>query len=169
MSIFIKINILTISLFSIACNKKVDSYGPYSIYKKIDDSSTLILTVDNEEKEYSYDCNIKLNLKSLVNYNQFFVDKNGAYRKYETDDNITIIPIINADLNTFQVLDNSIYAKDKNNVYDCRNGGIDNADINTFEAIKPGGKNSTATGKDKNHYYFWNKIEMESTVTKSNK
>jgi hypothetical protein len=151
------------ALFFIACNNRVDTYGSYSIYKKIDDSSTFILTIDNENESYTYQSNIKLDLRTLVNYHQFFVDKNGAYSKYEMDGDCTISPIKEADLPTFHVLDNSIYAKDKNYVYDCRNGIIGQADVNSFEAIDMEGKYSFVTGKDKDHYYFWDKLVTDAT------
>jgi len=155
--------LLLLALCVISCNNKIDSYGPYSIYKKIDDSLTFILTVDNEDESYSYPSNIQLDLRTLVNYHQFFVDKNGAYSKYEMDGDCKIIPIKEADLPTFHVLANSIYAKDKNYVYDCRNGIIAKADVNSFEAINMEGKYSFVTGKDKNHYYFWDKFVTDTT------
>ncbi|MBK9793753.1 MAG: DKNYY domain-containing protein [Sphingobacteriales bacterium] len=155
--------LILLALCVVSCNNKIESYGPYSIFKKIDDSLTFILTVDNEDESYSYHSNIKLDLKTLVNYHQFFVDKSEAYRKYEMDGDCKIIPIKEADLPTFHVLDNSIYAKDKNHVYDCRNGIITKADVSSFEAINIEGKYSFVTGKDKHHFYFWDKFVTDTT------
>lgn len=118
-----------------------------------------ILVIDTEESGYSYSSDIHLDLPSLLNYAQFMVDKNSAYGKYETDDNRTLIPIPEVDMETFQVLNNSTYAKDKNHVYDCRNGKIENVDINSFVV------DSNGKARDKNNEYFWNKA-VTGTMTK---
>lgn len=136
----------------------VDSYGVYSVYQKLDDTSINILVVDTEENGYSYHSNINLDLQSLSNYSQFMVDKNRAYGKYETDGECKLIPIPEVDIETFQVLNNSIYAKDKNHVYDCRNGIIENADVNSFVVDYNG------VGSDKDNEYFWDKPVRDTTI-----
>jgi DKNYY family len=148
-----------ITLCTISCGNKIDTHGVYSIYTKIDAPSVYVLTIEGENEGCSYSSNISLDLKTLINYSAFLVDKNGAYVKYEIDGGCIIIPIEDVHLPTFQVIDDSMYAKDKNHVYFSRNGIIDNADANSFEVIN-------GQGKDKNNFYYWG--EIDSTEVSDN-
>lgn len=148
--------------FLASCHSKVDSYGVYSVYKKLDDTSINILVVDTQENGYSYRSNINIDLPSLSNYSQFMVDKNKAYGKYEMDGDCKLIPIAEVDIETFQVLNNSIYAKDKNHVYECRNGIIEKADVNSFVVDNNG------VGRDKDNEYFWDKVVRDTTIIERN-
>ena len=143
-------------LCTISCGHKVDTYGVYSIYTKIDDPSLYTLTIEGDNERYSYRSDISLDLKTLINYSAFLVDKNGAYGKYEMDGGCRIIPIEEADIPTFQVIDNSMYARDRNHVYFSRNGIVDNADPNSFEVIN-------GRGKDKSNFYYWGEIDSSET------
>lgn len=136
---------------------KVESYGKYAVYKVMDDSTKYVLTIDGDDNGYTFDTTYKFDLQTLVNYNEFLIDKNGAYSKYFIDGGCHIIDMENVDLATFRVLGNSIYAKDKNHVYDCRHGRISTADVKSFVDV-PSEISSHITGRDKNHYYFWDEI-----------
>lgn len=135
---------------------KVDSYGKYAVYKVMDDSTKYVLTIDGDDNGYTFDANYKFDLPTLVNYDEFLVDKHRAYRKYFISDDCVIIEM-DVDLASFRVLGNSIYAKDKNHVYDCRHGRISTADVKSFVDV-PSEISSHITGRDKNHYYFWDEI-----------
>jgi hypothetical protein len=137
---------------------KVDSYGKYAVYKAMDDSTKYVLTIDGDDNGYTFDANYKFDLQTLVNYNEFLVDKNGAYRKYFIDGGCHIIDMEYVDLASFRVLGNSIYAKDKNHVYDCRHGRISTADVKSFVDVLVQTSTYQVTGRDKNHYYFWDEI-----------
>ena len=96
-----------------------------------------------------------------MSYDIILVDKNGAYKLMENEnqkDKIKIIPLDNKniDLKTLEriesPMDSSNYFKDKNGVY-FLNGEkfvkINGADIDTFEVTMSG-----KYGKDKNNVYF---------------
>ena len=96
-----------------------------------------------------------------MSYDKILVDKNGAYKLMENEnqkDKIKIIPLDNKniDLKTLEriesPMDSSNYFKDKNGVY-FLNGEkfvkINGADIDTFEVTMSG-----KYGKDKNNVYF---------------
>ena len=96
-----------------------------------------------------------------ISYDIILVDKNGAYKLMENEnqkDKIKIIPLDNKniDLKTLEriesPMDSSNYFKDKNGVY-FLNGEkfvkINGADIDTFEVTMSG-----KYGKDRNNVYF---------------
>ena len=96
-----------------------------------------------------------------MSYDKILVDKNGAYKLMENEnqkDKIKIIPLDskNIDLKTLEriesPMDSSNYFKDKNGVY-FLNGEkfvkINGADIDTFEVTMSG-----KYGKDRNNVYF---------------
>ena len=96
-----------------------------------------------------------------ISYDIILVDKNGAYKLLENEnqkDKIKIIPLDskNIDLKTLERIDSPIdssnYFKDKNGVY-FLNGEkfvkINGADIDTFEVTMSG-----KYGKDRNNVYF---------------
>ena len=96
-----------------------------------------------------------------ISYDKILVDKNGAYKLMENEnqkDKIKIIPLDskNIDLKTLEridsPMDSSNYFKDKNGVY-FLNGEkfvkINGADIDTFEVTMSG-----KYGKDRNNVYF---------------
>jgi hypothetical protein len=144
--------ILFVTLCTLSCGHRVESFGIYTIYTKSDNPSLYILEVEDDNETYSYSAEIRLNLKTLVNYNAFLVDKYRAYGKYEMDDGCRIFPINEADMTTFHVLENSMYAKDKNHVYFSRNGILEGADVKTFE-VKNG------RGWDKDNFFQWDQID----------
>ena len=96
-----------------------------------------------------------------MSYDIILVDKNGAYKLMENEnqkDKIKIIPLDskNIDLKTLEridsPMDSSNYFKDKNGVY-FLNGEkfvkINGADIDSFEVTMSG-----KYGKDRNNVYF---------------
>lgn len=113
-----------------------------------------------------------------ISYDKILVDKNGAYKLLENEnqkDKIKIIPLDskNIDLKTLErfdtPMDGSNYFKDKNGVY-FLNGEkfvkIDGADRDSFDVTMSG-----KYGKDKNNVYFeekeWkrkNPIEFEEEM-----
>lgn len=94
-----------------------------------------------------------------MSYDKILVDKNGAYKLMENEnqkDKIILLDSKNIDLKTLEridsPMDSSNYFKDKNGVY-FLNGEkfvkINGADIDTFEVTMSG-----KYGKDKNNVYF---------------
>nr|WP_315045403.1 DKNYY domain-containing protein [uncultured Leptotrichia sp.] len=105
-----------------------------------------------------------------ISYDIILVDKNGAYKLLENEnqkDKIKIIPLDskNIDLKTLERIDSPIdssnYFKDKNGVYFLNEEKfvkINGADIDTFEVTMSG-----KYGKDRNNVYFeGKKIEGEN-------
>ena len=105
-----------------------------------------------------------------ISYDKILVDKNGAYKLLENEnqkDKIIPLDSKNIDLKTLERIDSPIdssnYFKDKNGVY-FLNGEkfvkINGADIDTFEVTMSG-----KYGKDKNNVYFeGKKMEGKNSV-----
>ena len=105
-----------------------------------------------------------------ISYDKILVDKNGAYKLLENEnqkDKIIPLDSKNIDLKTLEridsPMDSSNYFKDKNGVY-FLNGEkfvkINGADIDTFEVTMSG-----KYGKDKNNVYFeGKKMEGKNSV-----
>ena len=68
------------------------------------------------------------------------------------------------DVASFRIL-NGYYARDKNFIYDHRNGIIADADVRTFIVL-----GDEPFAKDKNNYYQWDSIiendQMQDSITK---
>jgi hypothetical protein len=81
----------------------------------------------------------------------FYKDKNNVYTHFMMSDGGNFWIVKGADVNTFQVIGNSCYAKDKNYIYGERAMKMDNIDYNTFKTCEDCG----CYAKDKNGFYFW--------------
>jgi len=100
--------------------------------------------------------------ETLVDYGEFLTDKNKVYRRYDTSDEVLILELQNVDLETFKPFGNSIYARDKCNIFSSRNGIIEEADVESFEAINIEVNGRLAYGKDKDNYFFWDQIVTDT-------
>ena len=159
-----RISILAIAtILLLGCGfNRIESVGKYSVYSKLDDSSTNVLVISGDETSYSYKAKLNIDYATLVDYGEFLADKNKVYRYYETSDVTLILELDGADRASFEALGNSIYAKDKNNVYNSRNGIVEKADVETFVPIHIDTGDKLAHGKDKNHYFFWSQIVTDT-------
>jgi len=100
-----------------------------------------------------------IDAKTLVDHGEFLTDKKRVYYKYMTSDCVLIYELDSVDRKSFVTFENSIYAKDKNHVFDSRNGILRNADLETFQTILIETKDGRISyAKDKNNYYFRDKI-----------
>jgi thioredoxin-related protein len=160
MKVFFKSILLLLSIFTLSCTQKLDEKGPFSIYKVLGNSSKLLLVIKGEKETYTFERKIGLHLETLRNLDNFLVDNNSVYSKFEMDDGNMLLTIAEADPKTFQIFKNSIYAKDQCNIYDYRNGKIVHADLNTFRTL------NSYLAKDKNHYYYFSEIISDSLALK---
>lgn len=142
--------------------QNLETYGHYSLFPKLDNDAIFILTDEATGKAYTYKTDRKPDLHTLKIYGEYLTDKNGVYRTYDIDGE-TLVFDLAADLQTFQTFGNSMYAKDKYHVYDSRNGILEEADVNTFEAVYMELNGKVADGKDKNKYYLWSEIVTDTT------
>ena len=101
--------------------------------------------------------------ESLIDFGEFLTDKRKVYYKFKTSCGIIIIELKEADRNTFETFGTSIYSKDKNYIFDSRHGILKQADRETFQAINiKTDDGRIAYGKDKNNYYFWDEIVIDT-------
>lgn len=156
--------IIILLLIISSCRNPIEETDKFEFFLKTDDSTTLIIHNKISSEYFTYH-NFKENpidILSLKNESSFLTDKMMVFRKYEISDDCLIIAAPEIDRTSFVAFNNSIYRKDKNYVYDCRNGKIQNADVYSFESLKIETKTSTAYGKDKNNYYFWDKVVTDT-------
>lgn len=78
----------------------------------------------------------------------FYKDKQLVYKYYAMADGGSFYPI-NVDYDTFTIIENGCFAKDKSHIYTEQNLTIIDADLATFQVIKG------CLAKDKNHYYLY--------------
>ncbi|GEM_PF-1072250 len=81
----------------------------------------------------------------------FYKDKNNVYTHYTMLDGGNFWIVENADVPTFEVIENSCYAKDKNYIYGERAMQMPDIDYKTFKTCADCG----CYAKDRNGYYFW--------------
>ena len=147
---------MTISLVLTSCfQNKIETYGKYCVFRKIDDSLTSILTIEGDNRLYTFESKLEIDIESLEDYGEFLKDKNKVYRKYDISDRSLILELNDVDKESFQTIGISIYARDNYHVFDSRNGLIDSADVNSFEIVEI---NNSFFGKDRYNYFFWNRI-----------
>ncbi len=102
--------------------------------------------------------------------NYFYKDKNHVYLHYDMSDGGHINIIEGADPTSFNLF--GCNAKDKNSIYDQRNGKLDMVDYETFKTSSKIG----CYAKDKNEFYFYGEIidttnadkELKKIMTKLN-
>jgi hypothetical protein len=78
----------------------------------------------------------------------FYKDKRHIYKYYAMAYGGSFYPI-NVDYDTFTIIENGCFAKDKSHIYTEQNLTIIDADLTTFRVIKG------CLAKDKNHYYLY--------------
>ena len=158
--LFIFINLIIFNF--IGCNHHIDTYEEFSVYRKIDDNTINILINKIDHKSYSFNSNLKIDIKTLEDHGDFFTDKDRVYYKYDLSDATLIMELEEVDRKSFQTFGNSIYAKDKYHVFDSRHGIVKDADVGTFRAIKIEFDGRIAYGKDKGNYFVWEKIVTDT-------
>lgn len=146
---------------AISCTKY--EHVKLNIYRSSSDGSLVYETLAEDVGKVYRPVPIKLNLETAVDYGEWLVDDSTVFAWYETSDGRLLVELESADRASFVVLDSSIYAKDKYHVYDTRNGIIENADLETFEAIKIEVDGRVAYGKDQDNYFFWNEILSDTS------
>jgi hypothetical protein len=132
------------------------------LYKKKDDGTNFILTCDSDGQMYLRQIQTKIDMVTAQKLGQYWIDRNNVYGNYNTSDGEMLYKIEEADVKSFQNLGNSIYGKDKNYVYDTRYGIIKYADLKTFKPIYKKGEITSSYGRDKNNYFFWNEIVVDT-------
>ena len=136
----------------------------YNFYKKKKSNILVYETYPDEGKKEVYrESPSNLDIESAVEYGEYLVDKDNVFVWYGTSDGDILIELENVDRETFEVLGNSIYSKDKNHVYDTRHGVIEKADVHTFEVINFEVNGPPVYGKDKDNYFFWDEIITDTT------
>ena len=153
------INFLVFTLF-IGC-KDIDekTSSEFSLKKRLFDSAD-ILTHKSSGKTYTCRSNNPIDIKTLKDLGEFLIDKNRVYSFYDISDGILILELDDADRTSFRTYGTSIYGRDKNYVYSSRNGRMESADVKSFEVVNI---NGIEYGKDKNNYFFWDKIVLDTT------
>jgi len=138
-----------------------------NIYRKKSDSSYYFLTCRYDGVAYLNKLSETVDIESLEDKGQFWIDKNHVYYEYLMSDGIILKLLNSADRKTFKIFGKTNYAKDKNHIFSSRHGIIKNADLETFQPIsinKKTGRSSYA--KDKNNYFFWNEIVTDTIELK---
>lgn len=146
---------ISIVLATFSCTE-IESHGIFSIHQNLGDKDIHFLVIKGENTSYDFDTSVRLDLKTLKNLGEYIVDKSNAYGKYDIDGSAYLNKLAGVDIRSFQVIKNSVYAKDKNYVYTSRQGQIKEADVNSFEVMPDTIKWPMA--KDKYNYYFWNEV-----------
>lgn len=137
--------------------KRPDFYKYHPEYKNNTQVSKNVIKKDWILEVDSIDTN------TLIDYGQFLTDKNKVYYKYDSSDGLRIIELQDVDRESFETYGYSIYARDKNHIFDSRHGIIVEADIESFYTVAIEMEDGrVAHGKDKNNYYFWNKIVTDT-------
>ena len=157
------------------CFENLKNYNPseeyelvkHNIYKKKSDSSFYFLTCRYDGLAYLNQLSEAIDVESLNDYGEFWTDKNFVYYEYLISDGVQFYRLDTADRATFESFGKTIYAKDKNHIYDSRHGIIKEADLESFRPIAINKETGTsAYGKDKNNYFFWNEIVQDTIELK---
>ena len=134
-----------------------------NIYKKKSDSTFHFLTCRYDGLAYLNQLNETIDIESLKDYGGFWTDDNYVYYEYPMSDGIQFYRLAPADRATFKSFGKTIYAKDKNHIYDSRHGIIKEADLESFKPIAINKETGISVyGKDKSNYFFWNKIVQDT-------
>ena len=149
-------------------NVKIDStkfdYKNGKLFKNKGSKTVSILTCDIEGEMYYRDVQTEIDIYTAIKKGEFWIDENHVYGNYETSDGEMPHKIEDADVKSFQSLKNSVFGIDKDYVYSTRHGKIEFADSRTFKPIFPSkGSTTTAYGRDKTNYFFWDEI-IEDTI-----
>lgn len=82
-------------------------------------------------------------------FGAYYKDKNHIYHTFGTSGGTNFSVVEEADYTTFKIIDDCC-AKDKNHVYDMRDGLREDIDVNTFKVLEI---DNRCYAKDKNGYY----------------
>lgn len=138
------------------------------LFQKRSDKSIHILTCNIDGHIYLRAIKTNIDFKTAKEIGEFWIDKNHVYGNYETSDGEMLYKIPEANVKSFKTFDNSIYGKDDKFVYNIRHGKVENADSKTFMPVYIKDYHSTAWGKDKSNYYFWDEIVKDTIEFKKN-
>lgn len=157
------------------CFDNIEEYQPSNeykfvkpnIYKNIRDSTFHFLTCRDDGLAYLNQLSETIDIESLKDYGEFWKDKNFVYYEYLISDGVQFHRLNIADRVSFESFGKTVYAKDKNHIYDSRHGIIKEADLESFKPIAIDKETeSSAYGKDKNNYFFWNEIVQDTIELK---
>jgi len=138
-----------------------------NIYKNKSDSTFHFLTCRYDGLAYLNQLSETIDIESLKDYGEFWTDKNFVYYEYLISDGVQFYRLDTADISSFESFGKTVYAKDKNHIYDSRHGIIKEADIESFKPIAINKETGTSSyGKDKNNYFFWNEIVQDTIELK---
>ncbi|HET7732450.1 MAG TPA: DKNYY domain-containing protein [Paludibacter sp.] len=155
--------ILILTFITLTSCEKVEKFGNFTTYKKLDDKTTYILEIKGDSRNYSYQSDLNLDIKTLKDLGEFLTDTNKVYRKYDISDGTLILELENVDKRTFSTFGKSIYARDNKHIFDSRNCEITKADLESFRPVELKINGHEVTGRDKTNYYFWNEIVSDTT------
>lgn len=99
-----------------------------------------------------------INIKSLKIKGGFLIDNKSAYGLFNMSDGTKIMKLEGIDIETFSVFDNTTYAKDKNYIYNSRDGIMQKADLKTFKPANINSEGYSNYGKDKNNNFIWGNV-----------
>ncbi|WP_196890180.1 DKNYY domain-containing protein [Aureivirga sp. CE67] len=134
----------------------------FNIYRDLTDSTLVYETFTEDIGKVYHPLPEKLDIETVQNYDEWLIDDNFIFAWYNTSDGRLLIELEIADRESFKVLNNSIYAKDKNHVFDTRHGIVEKADLESFEGVNIEVEGRIAYGKDKNNYFFWETITTDT-------
>jgi hypothetical protein len=137
------------------------------IYMKKSDSTHHFLTCRYDGLAYLNRLANTVDIESLVDHGEFWTDKNSVYYEYLISDGVQFYQLDSVDRETFESFGKTIYAKDKNHIYDSRHGIIREADLESFHPIAINIETGLSSfGKDKDNYFFWDEIVKDTVALK---
>jgi hypothetical protein len=105
-----------------------------------------------------------IDFDTFLDFGSYALDKDSVYYSFLMSDGLKIIKLNEADRQTFETFGNTMYAKDKNNVYYSRHGIFENADLETFEPLYfKSNESIPPLARDKYHIYIWDEI-LQDTI-----
>lgn len=99
-----------------------------NIYLRKTDSTFHLLTCDFDGQAYHRPLDKTVDVVSLDDHGEFWTDRNYIYYEYLTSDGIQLHRLDTADRATFKTFGKTIYARDKDHIYDSRHGIVNMAD-----------------------------------------
>jgi hypothetical protein len=105
-----------------------------------------------------------IDFDTFLDFGSYALDKDSVYYSFLMSDGLKIIKLNEADRQTFETFGNTMYAKDKNNVYYSRHGIFENVDLETFEPLYfKSNESIPPLARDKYHIYIWDEI-LQDTI-----
>lgn len=135
-----------------------------NIYKKKNDSTFYFPTCDYNGSVYLTQLSQSIDVASLEDLGEFWTDKHAVFYEYQTSDGVKLYRLESADRKTFRSFGKSVYARDKDHIFDSRHGIIKDADLESFQPIAVDKETGISVyGKDKYSYFFWDE-KVKDTV-----